>query len=1260
MVQKLLLAFIHIFCYTYLHAQSDGCSSATPIAITATCVTPTNGTTIGATETIPGCVGNADDDVWYSFVATGTSHQINVVPSGGMDAVVQLFSGACAVLNTLTCKDDAGFGGQETINATNLVPGTTYTIRVYHYFAGSGSGTFSICVTNPPPAPSNDNCANAIPLNINSTCVPTAGTTLGATQSLPGCSGSADDDVWYSFVATSSVQQVTVAPTTNIDVVAQVYSGSCGSLTSISCNNAAGSSMNEQFNLVGLVTGQTYYIRVYDFAIGTNGDFTICIQGTVTPTPSNDNPCNAIQMPPVTSNCQYAQFTNVGATSTPLAMAPTPSNCAGGGGAMIGGYNASTADVWFAITVPASGNIHINAQPNIGSGAITDGVMALYSGSCSSLTQIACSDDYSNYPGSGHDMLPLISANGLTPGSTVYLRYWGFNTQQGTFGFCVTTATNDDCNNALYICDLNGYSASTSGAYTADRPGNMHGNNETQAGVNLTDGTNSGGVFGYYPFPGTSPGPFSSPLLDVNIENNSWIKFTASSTTATLNVSIFDCWIGNYPSGGIQMQIFDGTNCTNFVPVSNFEESSTGFTITGNGLTVGNDYYLMIDGYAGDICNYTISAQSGVQFPDITDVPPICPGESVTLVAPPGATSYNWLHDGSSTQSVNVTPSTSQTYYCVVTGLCDYTQTLEVDVQIKPLPVIAINGGSSAVICQGETVNLTATGAASYSWNTGQNTATINVSPSATTNYSVTGTLNGCTDSQNINVIVNNPPTLNAGATITSADCGTANGSITNVLATGVPTLSYSWTDVSMTQIATSQNLTNVVSGNYTLTVTDGNGCTLDSTFNINVLNFENPTIVASTTTPCFGTSITLTANHTDPTATFVWSGPGINGTNNTQNPITLTTSTAGMNSYSVVASIPGCSAASNPFNITVLPLPMIDISALDDDSTICENGTVELTANGASSFSWIGPNSFSANTQSIIISPFTSLNEGIYVVTGTDASGCINSDTIELMMVELPQVDAMAGNSSGVFCGESTISLNASGANSYQWTGPNGFSSTAQNPNVFTATAQNQGWYLVTGINAENCANSDSVYVSVVTDVLTVAAASDSVICPGEDVNFTASGGESYTWSGPDGLYTENSAFTIYATTPENTGWYYVTVTDSNGCFGFDSTYLSVAPNAKCLFIPDLTTPDLDGHNDYWEIHGLENFTEAVVEIYNRWGNLVYTASPYKNDWDGTVNNGATIGSSGKVPVGTYFYIITLNDEDNTPPFKGYLEVQY
>ncbi|MDX9932407.1 MAG: hypothetical protein RB294_07460, partial [Bacteroidales bacterium] len=114
-------------------AQSDGCSAATAIPITVNCSSPVSGTTAGATQTIAGCVGTADDDVWYTFTATATSHIITVTPSSGMDAVVQLFSGDCAALISMNCMDQGFTGEAETIYATGLTIGAVYKIRIYHY-----------------------------------------------------------------------------------------------------------------------------------------------------------------------------------------------------------------------------------------------------------------------------------------------------------------------------------------------------------------------------------------------------------------------------------------------------------------------------------------------------------------------------------------------------------------------------------------------------------------------------------------------------------------------------------------------------------------------------------------------------------------------------------------------------------------------------------------------------------------------------------------------------------------------------------------------------------------------------------------------------------------------------------------------------------------------------------------------------------------------------------------------------------------------
>jgi len=174
--------------------------------------------------------------------------------------------------------------------------------------------------------------------------------------------------------------------------------------------------------------------------------------------------------------------------------AHTPLACSGGSAPQQGGFGAGSADVWFSVVVPANGQISITTQLNFG---INDGVMALYSGTCRRLTQIACSDDY-NYPGTGNDFKPFISATGLTPGATYYIRYWGFGTTTGDFGICVASPVNDFCSTTLYICDLNCYSGTTSEADTPVRPCNMRGTEEQNntTPYTYTPGTKTDSIFG--------------------------------------------------------------------------------------------------------------------------------------------------------------------------------------------------------------------------------------------------------------------------------------------------------------------------------------------------------------------------------------------------------------------------------------------------------------------------------------------------------------------------------------------------------------------------------------------------------------------------------------------------------------------------------------------------------------------------------------------------------------------------------------------
>ena len=1124
-MKKIYIVLLCVFAFNYLQSQSDNCSGAVPLTI-GSCVTGSP----GATQNLAGCVGNADDDAWYKFTATNSSHLITVTGSSGYDAVIQLLSGGtCSSLSSLNCVDNTLSGQAETINATGLTVGVTYYLRIYDYYTGTSAGTFTTCVTLPPPAPGNDNCSGAKVLTVNGACVNTATTSYGATQSMTGCSGTADDDVWFMFTANNYTQTIQVAGSSGMDAVVELFSGTCGALSSITCQDVTFTGGTETISASGLNPGSTYYVRVYDYYSTGGYPFNICITGAsiVVGTQPNDEPCNAIQLPAVTADCNYLSFSNVGAT---LSAATAPTGCTGG----TGGFGATTKDVWFSITVPASGNLCITPQPNLAASTVTDGVMALYSGSCGSLTQIACSDDADgtagiyNYPGTANDFLPYINQTGLTPGSTVYLRYWGWGGSSGSFGLCVQAPTNDACANALYICDLNGYSASTSPAYTPDRPGTgagqMYANNETPAGVNQPDGTNTGGPFGYYP-PSNIAGPYSSPAIDVNIENNSWIRFTAGSATANLRVTVGNCWVGSYPSGGIQMQIFSGTNCNNFAPVSSFKEGSNTFTVTANGLTVGSDYYLMVDGYARDICKYTIQVLDGVALPEITALPDsICPGQSSLLTAPLGATGYTWYPTGSTpitTRTISVSPGATQTYTCIAGGVCGQKQTLTKTVFVKTVPNVLINSGAAITTCGPQTITLTGSGANTYTWSTSNTTSSFTVAPVTNTTYSVIGRAsNGCTNTAVSNVTVNPIPNITIAGTNTICF-----GQSTTLTASGGT--SYTWTPGGT--VASSITVNPTTTTVYNVTGSNAFGCT--KTVSVQVVVNGLPTVSSTSTTICFGNSGTINASGA---STYTWSTGTVAG-GITVNPSTTTT-------YTVTGTnVNGCTnTAVGQVLVNALPSVLINSG---NPVSICNTQTVTLTGSGGITYTW----STGSNSGNINVSPTSNTT---YTLTGTAATGCSNTAVTTVSVNALPSITITGPNT---VCNGKSIVLTGNGGTSYTWS-PGGAATS------ITVSPSSNTTYTVTGSGANGC--SAGAVTTITVNALPVVTVSNATVCNGSPVILTGNGSSvSYLWN------TGATTSTVSVSPAVNTN-YTVTGTAANSC-----TNAAVA-QVTVIALPVVTVP--------------------------------------------------------------------------------------
>jgi hypothetical protein len=263
---------------------NDLCTGATAQNLSVGGTITATGTSMGALDTeglqlptaweaftLSAC---ADVRISYCGTAEGQQAGLNAIfPSCPPDLATAIFqlSG-----ETTSCAN-----GQVTSCYRGLAAGTYYV----PVLGGVSSYTLQVsataCSTS---APANDNCPQAIAITPLTWCNPSFYTTEGATQSMPGedCdgfTGTANDDVWFSFVATATDMTVGVQGVYDLDAVVLVMSGSCGSLTTIGCADMTLEAGLEQAALTGLTVGNTYYVRVhhwYSTSACDNG-FSICV-----------------------------------------------------------------------------------------------------------------------------------------------------------------------------------------------------------------------------------------------------------------------------------------------------------------------------------------------------------------------------------------------------------------------------------------------------------------------------------------------------------------------------------------------------------------------------------------------------------------------------------------------------------------------------------------------------------------------------------------------------------------------------------------------------------------------------------------------------------------------------------------------------------------------------------------------------------------------------------------------------------------------
>lgn len=527
----------------------------------------------------------------------------------------------------------------------------------------------------------------------------------------------------------------------------------------------------------------------------------------------------------------------------------------------------------------------------------------------------------------------------------------------------------------------------------------------------------------------------------------------------------------------------------------------------------------------------------------------ICSGQSTTLTAT-GAVTYSWSPPiGLNTTTgpvVIATPPTTTTYTATGINGANCTDSFSITINVTPSPSVTV-GASAIDICIGGNSTLTANGANTYTWSPalGLNTtvgAVVIASPLTTTTYTVIGTSgNGCEDSATVTIIVHPLPTI----TVNPPNPSICIGGSVNLTAGGAAF--FAWTPGTGLNTTVGPNVTAnpATTTTYTVTGTTGVGCVNTTTVTVTVNTLPNVVASASNYNICIGSSTTLTGTGAN---TYTWA-PNVNLSSTSGSPITASpTSTI---TYTCTGSSGVGCVATDTVIVYVNPLPTINVNAVSP--TICIGSSTNVTASGAVNYSWFPGTGLNTTVgATVTANPITTTT---YTVTGTDANGCVNTDSITITVNPLPIVNV--SSQFGSICAGSSTTLTATGANTYSWAPNTGLNTTVGA--VVTATINNTTTYTVTGTDANGCVNTANVTVNVYPLPNVVASAIDYSICFGMITTLNASGANSYTWAPPNGLSATTGSSVI--ADPVTTTTYTATGTDGNGCVNTDTVIVIVNP---------------------------------------------------------------------------------------------------
>ncbi|MCS6905378.1 MAG: fibronectin type III domain-containing protein [Bacteroidia bacterium] len=520
---------------------------------------------------------------------------------------------------------------------------------------------------------------------------------------------------------------------------------------------------------------------------------------------------------------------------------------------------------------------------------------------------------------------------------------------------------------------------------------------------------------------------------------------------------------------------------------------------------------------------------------------------------------YRWVGPNGFTSSIqnpirnNVTTADGGRYTLTLERRGCLSEPATVYIEIFPTPFVR-NAGSNSPICAGETLTLTAPlfENASYHWigpngftASSQNPIIQNAQTANSGVYSLMISTGACTSNW-VTTNVTVQPSPNAIAVSTNSPI--CEGKNLEISATYNENTSYLWQGPNGFQ--NNQNsfvISNAQenrSGIYTL-VASINNCTTIKEVEVIVSTMPPQPEIYANTPICADDDLVL-KTPTIRGATYFWQGPsGFLST--VQNPVVNNVSFNHTGLYSLNLTIGNCTSSVATVNVEVLPSPgQLLVSA---NNEVCSGGTLLLNVNSiaGASYLWQGPNNFTSTLNNPIILNVQTYNEGVYTVTAT-LGICSSQAFIPVSVKQRPVIRGITSNSP--VCVGTKLELFAPHLEntSYQWTGPNGFTSTEVSPQLDNVALQANGTYSLT-LFANGC--TSVIYTTPVTvkQQPTISIVGNTTICEGSTLSLSVLGTIEgvVQWRGPNNFISSASSFQRLAITTSEAGIYSVQVKESN-----------------------------------------------------------------------------------------------------------------